>query len=193
MLIDFENVQPKNLELLIEHPFKVFVFVGANQSKVPMELAAAMQALGAESKYIQISGSGPNALDFHIAFYIGELAAKDPDSYFHVISKDTGFEPLIRHLRERKIRIRRESDLGDIPILQNSNATGLDEKIEAIVKKLKGLGHSRPRKVKTLTSTINSLFLKQLTNKELLSLVKVLEDRELIKVNEGNISYKLPQ
>ena len=29
VLIDFENVQPKNLELLTTHPFKVFVFVGA--------------------------------------------------------------------------------------------------------------------------------------------------------------------
>jgi len=30
VLIDFENVQPKNLELLSKHLFKVLVFVGAN-------------------------------------------------------------------------------------------------------------------------------------------------------------------
>jgi len=30
VLIDFENVQPKNLEILSNHPFKVLVFVGAS-------------------------------------------------------------------------------------------------------------------------------------------------------------------
>ena len=42
ILIDFENVQPKNLELLSKHPFKVYVFVGASQKSVPYELADAM-------------------------------------------------------------------------------------------------------------------------------------------------------
>ncbi len=53
MLIDFENVQPKNLEVLAEHPFKVLVFVGANQVKVPFELASAMQLLGDDARYIK--------------------------------------------------------------------------------------------------------------------------------------------
>ena len=49
VLIDFENVQPKNLEILAEHPFKVYVFVGANQTKVSFDQAAAMQAMGMQS------------------------------------------------------------------------------------------------------------------------------------------------
>ena len=68
VLIDFENVQPKNLELLEGHPFKVLVFVGANQTKLPMPVVKAMQALGQKAEYIEISGSGRNALDFHIAY-----------------------------------------------------------------------------------------------------------------------------
>jgi hypothetical protein len=28
VFMDFENVQPKNLEILTNHPFEVFVFVG---------------------------------------------------------------------------------------------------------------------------------------------------------------------
>ena len=43
ILIDYENVQPKNLTILNGHPFKVLVFVGANQAKVPFELASALQ------------------------------------------------------------------------------------------------------------------------------------------------------
>ena len=54
ILIDFENVHPKNLELVTKHPFKVFVFVGASQTKVPFDLADSMQLLGNSAKYIKI-------------------------------------------------------------------------------------------------------------------------------------------
>ena len=106
VLIDFENVQPKNLEILKNHPFKIFVFVGANQTKVSFDLATAMQGFGEDAQYIKISGNGQNSLDFHIAYYIGQLSLKDPEGHFYIISKDTGFDPLIEHLRTKKIRIR---------------------------------------------------------------------------------------
>jgi len=62
---------------LASHPFKIFVFVGANQVKVSYDLASAIQESGADAKYIKISGNGPNALDLHIAFYIGELSIQN--------------------------------------------------------------------------------------------------------------------
>ncbi len=192
VLIDYENVHPKNLELLLEHPFRVFVFVGENQAKIPFDLADSMQLLGKDAKYIKIAGSGQNALDFHIAYYIGELAAREPDAYFHIISRDKGFDPLIRHLKERKIRVQREKDLGEIPLLQLSDKTSLDEQISAIVKNLGGRGQSRPRKVKTLQNTINSLFTKKLDQKELNDLLGEMKRRKLIVVNKNNVSYKLP-
>lgn len=192
VLIDFENVHPKNLELLTKHPFKVFVFVGASQTKVPFDLADSMQFLGNDARYIKISGNGQNALDFHIAYYIGELAGKDADAQFHIISKDKGFDPLIQHLKSRNIRIRREKDLAEIPMLRVPITTSDDEKISAIVKNLGGRGQSRPRKVKTLENTINTLFTKKLDKSELAAIIKELQKRKLIVVNQGNVSYKLP-
>jgi hypothetical protein len=192
VLIDFENVQPKNLEILSGHPFTVLAFVGASQAKIPFALAAAMQQLGEKGRYIKIGGSGKNALDFHLAFYVGELAAKDPDAVFHIISKDTGFDPLIKHLRARKIRIQREKDLAEIPVLRVSAATSSDEKISTVLKNLIGRGQSRPRKVETLANTINSLFTKKLEEPELMSLVKELQKRGYIAVTDGNVTYKLP-
>ena len=193
VLIDFENVQPKNLEILASHPFKVFVFIGANQSKISVDLAAAMQDLGENAKYIKMSGSGQNALDFHIAYYLGQLSSQDPEANFYIISKDTGFDPLIKHLKAKKIQIQRKKDLAEIPVLRMSVATSNDEKIAAIVKNLSGRGQSRPRKVKTLTNTINSLFTKKLEEQELTDLVKELEQLQYIVINQGNVSYKLPQ
>lgn len=191
VLIDYENVHPKNLGLLAEHPFKVFVFVGQNQAKIPFDLADSMQLLGKDARYIKIAGGGQNALDFHIAYYVGELAAAEPDAQFHIISKDKGFDPLIRHLKERKIHVQREKDLGEIPLLQLPTKASLDEKISAIVKNLGGRGQSRPRKVKTLQNTINSLFTKKLDQNELNEIINEMKKRRLIVVNQNNVSYKL--
>ena len=78
----------------------MFVFVGASQTKIPYDLAAAMQQPGENGQYVKISGNGKNALDFHLAYYVGELATNDPEVYLHVISKDTGFDHLIKHLKK---------------------------------------------------------------------------------------------
>jgi hypothetical protein len=163
VLIDFDNVQSGNLEVLRHHSFKVLVFVGANQSKVPFDLASAMQALGESAQYVKIAGSGKNSLDFHIAYYVGELATNEPGAFFHIISRDTGFDPLIKHLKSKKIKIQRERDLEEIPVLRLSTATSNSEKRSAIVKNLAGRGQSRPRKAKTLSNTINSLFTENLS------------------------------
>ena len=192
ILIDYENVQPKNLAILNGHPVKVIVFIGANQAKVPFDLASSLQALGSNAEYVKIGGNGSNALDFHIAFYIGQLAERDPDAYFHIISKDTGFDPLIKHLKEKKIFSQREKDLSEIPLLRISTASSSREKIAAIVKSLSARGHSRPRKVKTLANTINSLFMKTLEESELMSLIEQLCQQQYVVVEDGNVSYKLP-
>jgi hypothetical protein len=116
VLLDFENVQPGNLELLQGGPFKIMVFVGSKQ-KVSVDVAKAVQPFGPDGDYIQIQGSGKNALDFHIAYYIGRLAAESPEAYFHIISKDAGFDPLIAHLKERRIHCKRSSSISEIPLL----------------------------------------------------------------------------
>ncbi|WP_140048448.1 PIN domain-containing protein [Thioflexithrix psekupsensis] len=135
-MIDYENVQPKSLSLLNAHVFKLLVFVGANQTKIPFEMAVEIQQLGNKAEYVKIGGSGPNALDFHIAFYLGELVQKDPSGYFHIVSKDTGFDPLIKHLKEKKIFAQRKEELNDIQILNVSSSTTMDEKISAVVQRL---------------------------------------------------------
>jgi len=46
VLIDFESVQPESLDLLAHDHFRLLIFVGASQSKVAFEIAAAVQMLG---------------------------------------------------------------------------------------------------------------------------------------------------
>lgn len=192
ILIDFENTQPKDFSKLQEHDFKVLVFVGASQTKIPFDLAESMQAMGAKAEYIKISGNGSNALDFHIAYYIGQLAEKDPDAFFHIISKDTGFDPLVKHLKGNKIKILREKRLSEIPVLKISHAKTNKDKVSAIVDYLISRGQHRPRKVKTLSNTINSIFRHALDEQEVAALVAQLAIKQLISIENEKITYALP-
>ena len=69
-------------EILKKRPFNILVFVGENQARIPFEMDSALQEFGKEARYIKISGNGPNALDFHIACYRGQLSTEDKDSLF---------------------------------------------------------------------------------------------------------------
>ena len=193
VLVDYENVQPASLASLNAEHFRVMVFVGANQAKIPFELASAMQVLGERATYIKIVGNGANALDFHIAFYIGELAAKDPLAYFHVISKDTGFDPLIQHLKARKIRVLRSKSIDEIPLLKVTNTMSLPERVSVVIANLRQRGASKPRTVSTLSSTVASLFQKQLAESELEELLAELQNRGVVVVNGSKVSYALPE
>jgi hypothetical protein len=140
------------------------VFFGVAQTKVSRDFLKSALLLQGKAEVIEASGSGKNALDFHIAYYLGELVTKDPEARFHVISKDKGFDPLIKHLTGKGVMVRRETDLAEIPALRK-DATGSDaEKIRTIVKNLAARGQSRPRKIETLQNTINNLFTKKLAD-----------------------------
>ena len=190
ILIDYENIQPKNLATLNGHPVKIFVFVGANQGKMPLDLVSSLQPLGSNAEYIQIGGNGSNALDFHIAFYIGQLAERYPNACFEIISKDTGFDPLIKHLKTKNIFVQRKMDLSEVPLPRKSKTTSFEEKITSIKKSLSARGHARPRKVKTLANAINALFKNTLEETELKSLIEQLCLQRYVVIENENVSYK---
>lgn len=192
VLVDFENVQPKNLGLLGLGTWKIKVFVGAHQAKIPFEMARAIQAFGPDAEYVQIDGHGRNALDFHIAYYIGRLAAENPGASMHVISKDTGFDPLIKHLRAQGVACHRSKSIAEIPSGKESDSEPVSERMVAVLENLARRRAAKPRTLKTLRSTINALFGNQLGERELDLLVDELRDRGAIKVTDGKVQYELP-
>jgi hypothetical protein len=192
ILIDYENSRSVLPEPLAHDQFKLLVFVGASQGKLPFEFAASLQPLGLRAEYIKISGNGPNALDFHIAYYIGRIAATDPTAYFHIVSKDAGFDPLIQHLKSRKILAARVGTVTDIPLVKVSGSKSTGERLELVRARLRQLKASRPRTVKTLRSTIASLFLKQLSEEELTGILRELSSQGDVVVDGTKVTYVLP-
>lgn len=192
VLVDYENVQPRSLGALVgDHPFKVVLFVGASQAKVTFEVAESMQALGANASYVKISGNGSNALDFHIAYYIGRISCEDPTAFFHIISKDAGFDPLVAHLKTNRIFAARSKDVTEIPLLKAANSKSLVEKIDVVTTNLRQRGAARPRTVKTLSSTIGSLFQKQLPENDIKAILDALVKNGHASVDGTRVTYTL--
>jgi hypothetical protein len=189
VLIDAENVQPDSVEMLKHDHFKVYVFVGANQKRIDVSVAKAVQALGGNGEYIQISGNGPNALDFHIAFYIGKHAAISPDAYFHIISKDKGFDPLIEHLKGQKIFCTRSASVKEIPLLKNTEKLPPRVRAERFFDARIISSKNRPATVKTLKNAVSVHFLRCLSAEEIDAVIDALQALGRIVINGQKVTY----
>jgi len=215
ILIDFENVQPDKIGALDTGAFKIKVFVGAKQSRVALGLASALQPMGNAVEYIQIEGSGRNALDLHIAYYIGRLSVEEPGAVFHIVSKDTDYDPLIDHLKAKKIHCHRWSAFGNIPHprgaapkvaaaprpaakpkpapkLAPKAAPATSSQVDEVVDNLRKRARARPSTLKALTSTIKSHFRGiAMTDATVATIVDALEARGLITIQDGKVAYQL--
>jgi PIN domain len=103
LFVDYENVCKVDLNAI---PADVLVpfFFGASQKSVPTDFMRAALKLGERFIPIDVEGQGKNALDFHIAFYLGEHLSKSPEASCIILSKDKGFDPLVKHLAARQFR-----------------------------------------------------------------------------------------
>lgn len=114
LLIDFENVQGVNLSQIEKMDCKVAVFTGSLQSKVPIDLVTSAQRLGGRLEWVRIDGTGPNALDFHIAYVLGLMISENPGDEYYILSRDRGFDPLIRHILKGKTFCKRIASVSEI-------------------------------------------------------------------------------
>lgn len=118
ILVDYENTQPKadEVALVQRASQRLWIFRGPGQKKYEAEFVEALLALGDVAKVVRCEKSGANALDMHIAFELGRLAAASNGSNsaaveFTVVSKDTDYEPLLQYLRKLGYAARREKTL----------------------------------------------------------------------------------
>jgi hypothetical protein len=177
VLVDFENVQPDSLAALAGGAVKVKVFVGAAQAKgrISFELSHSMQLLGANAEYVRIARSGPNAVDMHIAYFIGRLLEKEPGASIHIVSRDTDFDPLVEFLSAQGIACNRAKTIAEIiklmpkprppppaPKVVKHTPTPItrkphSEKLAPIIKHLHSLS-GKPATRKKLAQTVSTYF-----------------------------------
>lgn len=79
LLVDLENKHKVDLSPLDES-FRAIIFVGANQNPPKASTKPATAHRFSRVDFLKISGSGKNALDFHIAFELGRTFETAPDT-----------------------------------------------------------------------------------------------------------------
>lgn len=104
-LVDYENVQPTIEELAKLAPgfTDIWLFHGPHQAKQATQFAELHERVTPVPR----SGKGPNALDFHLSFYLGYVAAKHPEAHLVVVANDKGYDPMIVHARMLNFTVKR--------------------------------------------------------------------------------------
>ena len=189
VLIDSENVKPEYIEKLKHEHVRVVVFVGANLKRLDFSIVNAVQSLGFNGSYVQISSHGPGALDFHIAYYLGKLSAAHPDAYFHIISKDKGFDPLIKHLKDIKIFCSRWASVLEIPLVKSTDKLSPRERAADFYKARIASSKSRPATVTSLRSAILSHFHRVLSVQEAAEVLEALTAAGHVVLNGKKVAY----
>ena len=218
VLIDYENVQVKSLALLNGDHFRVYVFLGKNNTKLHRKLVIEMHGLGERANYIELESSGSNALDFHIAYYVGRLAVANPNGFMHIISKDTGFDPLVRYLKTQKIMAARSASIEAMPCFvqkkdstttspaavakpapstqvkstAKKTSTEVDERINEAVAHLIAHKAKRPAKMKTLLNTIHNKIGMERSVAEAEAVRDALVERGYVLPEGLKVKYDLP-
>lgn len=188
LLVDFENVQQIDLSRLDE-TFQVTIFVGANQKAVSIDLVTNAQKLGTRVKWQKIEGNGSNALDFYIAMQLGRILEKSSKLECIVLSKDKGFDPLLRYLNKVGLKCQRLNSLLELdskPIV--SDDPNYQRVLEALSRTDK---KNLPRRRKTLTQYVSAIFQKKLAQKEVDNIIDILFANKLISETHNIISYEL--
>ncbi len=196
VLVDYENVQAVELDLISGLPVQVILFVGPHQKSLPVELFKKGLEMKEKLTVVESAGSGKNALDFQMAFHAGRIAERHPEAFIHFITKDTGFDILVKHMKANKRFADRAVCFASLKFLSpkaDFRDMPLQKRAEYAAERLgKPRPAARPRKRKTLVSSISAMFVKQLEMPEVEEVVKALISEGKIIVGENDaITYCL--
>lgn len=191
IFVDHENVSLADTDALNQEHIRLLVFVGANQKRIDIDAVEAIQSLGQRAQYVRVSANGANALDFHIAFYVGRLAQQDERGYFHIISKDKGYDPLITHLRTQNLLAARSESIAAIPFVEASKSKDAASRIALYLEKIQQPKTTRPSKRSTLRSAISTHFQKTLDDREIDEMIAGLEKSGALKFSGERTIWSL--
>lgn len=192
IFVDFENIHEVDLELVAGKPVVVVLVLGERNKKLPVDMVKKLLKYPAQVRLVEAGGSGRNALDFVLAYRIGVESVANPKGFFHVVSRDKGFDPLIRHLKDNHILAERHESFAKAFGVSGGTLASLQERIKVVTERLTKNKKNRPKREKTLRSQINAYFGKQLSERELTEMQLALIGAKLVEITpQGAVIYKI--
>jgi hypothetical protein len=195
--VDFENVHEVDHSVIGSKSTSVTLFLGAKNTKLDVALVEKLLEHAASVQLVRLTSSGKNALDFTLAYYVGRAAITDPTGYFHIISKDAGFDPLIQHLKSRHIRAYRHADFSALTFTGTPKPAIAvpappPDSITKVLEHLRKNTLNRPKKKKTLSGLLLSHLGKNTTEVEVATVIDALVHAGHLSIGDkGNVSYSL--
>ncbi len=112
---------------------------------------------------------------------------KSPQDHCIVLSKDKGFDPLLRQLNKIGLKCKRINSLLE---LDPKTAPVDDPNYKRVVELLeKSDKKARPRRLKTLSQHISSMFQKNIAQKDVDRIIDMLFANKMISETNNTISY----
>jgi hypothetical protein len=216
VFVDFENVHEIDLAIIGSKAVSFTLLLGSRQTKLDVSLVEKLLEHAASVQWVRLTSAGKDALDFTLAYYVGRAVAADPTGYFHIVSKDTGYDPLIEHLRSKHVRARRHDSFATLtfaapakpsapapspavpkpkPQLKpTSQPAILDEWEVQVLEHLRKPSATRPRNKNKLVSFLVAHLGNKITEADALHLVNYLSQAGLLTLDEkGTVAYHLEQ
>lgn len=193
VFVDFENVHKFDPSIIGTKSVSFTLLVGAKQTKMDTALVEKLIEHASSVQLVRLTGEGKNALDFTLSYYLGRTVLADPTAYFHIISKDKGFDPLVDHMRSRHIHVRRHDNFESLTFSAKPKETRTvpkpepaeqDDAVSRATTHLRKNATNRPKKKKTLLSHLKSLLGKDANPKDAEDLLEKLQRRKLLTIGE---------
>jgi hypothetical protein len=195
VFVDYENVKHVELSVIGARTVHLTLLLGPLQTRLDAALVEKLIEHSASVQLVRLQSVGRNALDFVLAFYLGKAANADPTAHFHIVSKDTGFNPLVEHLKSRHIRAHRHDDFTSLTFSVTPKApavTAPEDPFTRVLEHLRKNTNNRPKRKKTLASHLKPLLGKTATDSEVNDLIDKLSQSGHLTIGEkGEVTYHL--
>ena len=214
VFVDYENVREIDLSVIGNKTIHFTLLLGSRQTKLDVALIEKLLHHAANVELISLKSPGRNALDFALAYYLGRAVLADPCGFFHIVSKDKGYDALIEHLRRKHIRARRHEGFTTLtfsaatkppaaaspvatlaaksPAQPKPPANHLETLEARVLEHFRKPTTNRPRTKNKLVSHLITHLGKKVTEAEVLELVEMLgQAGHLVSDDKGKVTYHL--
>lgn len=162
VFVDFENVKSIDASVLGGRNVRLNLFLGPQNKKLDVEVVEKLLENAQAVQLVRIATVGRNALDFVLAYHLGQAVLADPKGYFHIVSKDAGFDALVDLLKSRHVKVKRHVDWSTLHFQSTPKSAAavispaeptkpaLSEAAQKLLENLRKNLKGRPKKEKTL-------------------------------------------
>jgi hypothetical protein len=110
VFVDLENVKVIDPAVIGGKNLMLHLFLGPHQMRLDVEVVEKLLEHAQTVRMVRTVKSGKNTLDFVLAYHLGQAVLADPKGYYHIVSKDVGYDALVDLLKSRHVKVKRHDD-----------------------------------------------------------------------------------